>query len=72
MKDLIGLGGALRKLDDPLKRPRDAVTKAIRRTIKNIRAAGMNGLADHTEKSMAFGKDIIYKPSEDIYWKLHR
>ena len=68
MKELIGQGGMLRKLNDPLKRPRDAVTKAIRRTIKNIRVAGMNGLADHTENSIAYGKEIRYKPSEEIYW----
>jgi hypothetical protein len=69
IRGLIGPGGTMRKTDDPIKKPRDAVSKAIRRTIKNIRSAEMNRLADHLNKRLIFGKDMIYNPPDDICWE---
>lgn len=69
IRGLIGPGGTLRQSDDPIKKPRDAVSKAIRRTIKNIRNAEMSRFADHLEKRLVFGKDMMYNPPNDIYWE---
>lgn len=66
---MIGPGGKVRKSDDPLKKPRDAVSKAVRRTMQNIRKAKMNRLAEHLEKSIVFGNEMMYNPSDDIYWE---
>jgi hypothetical protein len=66
---MIGPGGKLRKSDDPLKKPRDAVSKAVRRTIQNVRKANMNRLADHLEKSIVFGNKMMYNPSDEIIWE---
>jgi len=69
MKELITPGGILRKSNDPLKKPRDAVSKAIRRTIMDIKRAKMNRLADHIDKWMVYGNEIIYRPPKDTYWE---
>jgi hypothetical protein len=68
VKELIGPGGILRRSNDPLKKPRDAVSKAIQRTIKNIRKAEMNYFADHLKKWLICGNEMMYYPSDDIYW----
>lgn len=65
---MIGPGGKLRKSDDPLKKPRDAVSKATRRTIQNIRKANMNYFADHLEKCIIFGNKMMYNPPDEIFW----
>jgi hypothetical protein len=66
---MIAPGGKVRKSDDPLKRPRDAVSKAIRRTIQNIRKAQMNRLADHLGNGIIFGNEMMYNPYDEIFWE---
>jgi hypothetical protein len=68
-KGMIGPNGKVYRTQDPLKKPRDAVTKAIRRTIQNIRRAGMDNFADHLEKYIITGNEMIYSPLEGICWE---
>jgi hypothetical protein len=70
IKGLICPGGKLRQSNDPIKRPRDAVSKAIRRSITNFRKAEMNRLADHLDKCLVFGKEMMYNPTDDICWEI--
>lgn len=69
LKSMIGPGGRLRKANDPLKKPRDSVSKAIRRVLKSIREAGMTGLAEHLEKSLEFGGEMTYRPIATVLWE---
>lgn len=69
LKEMVGPGGKGNRMQDPLKKPRDAVTKAIRRTIESIRKAEMNALADHLEKYIITGNEIIYNPPDEIHWE---
>lgn len=69
LKEIVGPGGKGNRMQDPIKKPRDAVTIAIRRTIESIREAGMNALAVHLEKYIITGNEIIYNPPDEIYWE---
>ncbi len=69
MKEMVGPGGKGNRMQDPLKKPRDAVTITIRRTIESIRKAEMNSLADHLEKYIITGNEIVYNPPDEIYWE---
>lgn len=66
---MVGPGGKGNRMQDPLKKPRDAVTIAIRRAIESIRKAGMISLADHLGKYIITGNEIIYNPPGEIYWE---
>jgi hypothetical protein len=66
LKGVVGTGG---KMQDPLKKPRDAVTKAISRTIKSIRKVGIDCFANHLEKHIITGNEIIYNPPDDVLWE---
>jgi hypothetical protein len=69
LKSMIGPGGRLRKANDPLKKPRDSVSKAVRRVLKSIRDAGMVGLAEHLGKSLEFGGEMTYRPAAAVLWE---
>ncbi|MDA8126634.1 MAG: hypothetical protein M0009_15785 [Deltaproteobacteria bacterium] len=69
LKSMIGPGGRLRKANDPLKKPRDSVSKAVGRAVKSIRDAGMTGLADHLEKSLESGGEMSYRPVANVLWE---
>jgi hypothetical protein len=69
IKSMIGVGGKLRRANDPLRRPRDNVTKAIRRTMDNLRTAHMTDLAKHLDAALVFGGEITYQPTEPIIWE---
>ena len=59
LKGIIGPCGKVHQMNDPLKKPRDAVSKAIRRTIQGIRKAGMNGFADYLGQHIIPGSTVI-------------
>ena len=69
VKAMIGPGGKLRHANDPLRKPRDNVSKAVRRTLKNLKDARMTALAEHLESSLEFGGEMRYQPSESISWE---
>ncbi|MFH2075765.1 MAG: hypothetical protein ABIJ57_10540, partial [Pseudomonadota bacterium] len=69
LKSMIGPGGRLRKANDPLKKPRDSVSKAVKRAVRNIRDANMISLDDHLKRSLKFGTEMAYQPVEAISWE---
>ncbi|MHB9110130.1 MAG: hypothetical protein ACYDCO_24020 [Armatimonadota bacterium] len=62
-----GLHGTRRSLADPYKRPRQAVSKAIRVAIERIRHVN-RPFAEHLDDSIATGSQCRYSPQSDINW----
>jgi pimeloyl-ACP methyl ester carboxylesterase len=62
-----GLGGRVRKLNDPLERARKAVTARIRDAIRRIRKVHP-ALGEHLHASVATGLCCVYRPRLDFRW----
>lgn len=70
VSNMKGPGGKLRFINDPLRKPRDNVSKAIKRTVGNLAKANMNELAAHLQPmTMVQGGEISYEPNDPITWE---
>ncbi len=67
--DATGVPGKPTKTRDPLKKPRDAVNRSIRKVIKGIAKVKHTTLAGHFDKFITPGGEKIYKPHEEIWWE---
>jgi uncharacterized protein YoxC len=65
---MVDQGNNVRKMNDPMKKPRDAVNKSISRTIALIRTTGLESLANHLEKSITGAGQLMYRPTTHIKW----
>lgn len=72
LRSIVGSGGRHRRTNDPLKKPRDNVAKAIGRAIMSIRSNGLDKLADHLSASLELGNKIAYTPQIEISWETDR
>jgi hypothetical protein len=62
-----GLGGRVRKLNDPVERARKAVTARIRDAIRRIRNVQPR-LGEHLHASVATGLCCVYDPRAGLRW----
>jgi hypothetical protein len=63
-------GGQLRYANDPLRKPRDNVRSAIKRTMENLVLANMNDLVSHLQPlGVIQGGEIAYQPANPITWE---
>jgi pimeloyl-ACP methyl ester carboxylesterase len=62
-----GLGGRVRKLNDPVERARKAVTARIRDAIRRIRKVHPQ-LGEHLHGAVATGLCCVYRPRDDLRW----
>jgi hypothetical protein len=69
VKEETKAGRMPKKTRDPLKKPRDAVNRSIRKVIKGIAIAKHGILAEHFDKSITSGGEKTYKPHDEIWWE---
>ena len=70
ISNMQGPGGKLRYINDPLRKPRDNVRSAIKRTIGNLVMANMNELVAHLQPlGVVQGGEIAYQPANPITWE---
>lgn len=69
VNEATGISDKPKKTRDPLKKPRDAVNRSIRKAIKGIVKAKHTSLADHFEQFITRGGEKLYKPPEEIWWE---
>jgi hypothetical protein len=62
-----GLGGRVRKLNDPVERARKAVTARVRDAIRRIQRVHPP-LGEHLDKCVATGLFCVYRPPQDLRW----
>jgi hypothetical protein len=62
-----GLGGRVRRLDDPIERARKTVSTRIRRTIAAVGREHAE-LGRHLERSIDTGAWCAYRPAEPVIW----
>lgn len=65
----VGLGGRVRRLNDPAERARKAVTARLRDAIRRISAAHPE-LGRHLSESIATGVYCAYRPSAETSWSV--
>jgi pimeloyl-ACP methyl ester carboxylesterase len=64
-----GLGGRVRKMNDPVERARKAVTARIRDAIGRIRKVHPQ-LGEHLQATVATGLCCVYRPRQDLRWSV--
>jgi pimeloyl-ACP methyl ester carboxylesterase len=64
-----GLGGRVRKLNDPVERARKAVSARIRDAIRRIRQVHPR-LGEHLDRSVATGLFCSYRPGQGLRWSV--
>ena len=70
ISNMQGPGGKLRYANDPLRKPRDNVRKAIQRSVDNLVKANMQELATHLQPlATVQGGEIAYQPAHPITWE---
>ena len=70
ISNMQGPGGQLRYANDPLRKPRDNVRKAIQRTVDNLVKANMKELATHLQPlAVVQGGEMAYQPAHPITWE---
>jgi hypothetical protein len=70
ISNMQGPGGKLRYINDPLRKPRDNVRNAIKRTLYHLANANMIELAAHLQPlSVVQGGEIAYQPANPITWE---
>ncbi len=71
VRNSVTASGRLRKRNDKLDHPRQAVYRAIQRALDTLKEAGAEEMAEHLRKNIRTGNQLRYMPSGNLDWEVY-
>lgn len=71
VRNSVTASGRLRKRNDKLDHPRQAVYRAIQRALDTLKEAGAEDMAEHLRKNIQTGNLLRYMPPDNLDWEVY-